>query len=378
LTICKTATTLRYQIYTSITEIADAWDTFIEDDSWLMSQGLLVLEKATDICPIYIKVIGHSGEIQAFIYLQKNYIQLRDLGLGFFEFLRICPAEKEGFGLLICGNTFSPCTDGILTKNNLILKNTIIEELPEILRNNKIAFEGIIIKDTDFKHSVGNFKYFGGDFGMEMSIYPAWNSIEDYAACLDKKYSKRLQKIKLQGVDLKFVEIEKLDSGTEEKVFALFENVSKKSPVKIGNLKSHFFRDILIDPSYKLYIINKEDKSLGFSLLKIEKECLEIQFVGLDYEQNENHAVYLNILYHGLEMAIKLQKSKLKLGRTALVAKASLGAEPSSQHQLYYFQRTWLQKSFSWVLKQLYSRFPYEKRRPFKNKYYQDLEIRTH
>ena len=55
-------------------------------------------------------------------------------------------------------------------------------------------------------------------------------------------------------------------------------------------------------------------------------------FVGLDYSENQEHRVYWNLLYKLVEEAISGGFEILDLGRTALQAKAELGAQPEHLH----------------------------------------------
>jgi hypothetical protein len=66
----------------------------------------------------------------------------------------------------------------------------------------------------------------------------------------------------------------------------------------------------------------------------VTEDDYELYYIGIDYEYNNEHHLYFNILFSGLEQAIVLGKKQLQLGRTSFDAKASLGAKPV---ELSYF-----------------------------------------
>lgn len=62
-------------------------------------------------------------------------------------------------------------------------------------------------------------------------------------------------------------------------------------------------------------------------LLFFDDETVTPIFCGLDYAFNREYAVYFNLFYKSIEVAIDSRMKDIDLGITTLVPKAELGAE---------------------------------------------------
>ncbi len=78
------------------------------------------------------------------------------------------------------------------------------------------------------------------------------------------------------------------------------------------------------------------EKPVAFYSAFVTHDAYELFYVGFDMELNSEYQLYFNLLFSGLERAIRLEKKELKLGRTSFDAKASLGAKP---HKIEYVAR---------------------------------------
>jgi hypothetical protein len=54
----------------------------------------------------------------------------------------------------------------------------------------------------------------------------------------------------------------------------------------------------------------------------------DAHLIGLNYETNKSHSLYLNMLYQYVEDSISAQVKVLDLGRTAMEIKSTVGAIP--------------------------------------------------
>lgn len=96
-------------------------------------------------------------------------------------------------------------------------------------------------------------------------------------------------------------------------------------------------------------------------------EVLDMFYIGFDYSKNEERQLYFNILFFTIEEAIRLQKKKLILGRTALEAKARLGCKPKYLSTYLYIRNPIIR----WVINRLHQNInsmegEWENRHPFK------------
>ena len=96
----------------------------------------------------------------------------------------------------------------------------------------------------------------------------------------------------------------------------------------MGLLNGQYFVEMkrALGDNYKVLGYYLEDKLVAFTSYILGNEEMEIHYIGIDYQYNEECKLYFNILFDGLETAIENRKTSLELGRTAREVKASLGA----------------------------------------------------
>src|SRR5690606_20143087 len=81
--------------------------------------------------------------------------------------------------------------------------------------------------------------------------------------------------------------------------------------------------------NFKVFAYYLDKKLVAFSshIYYPGRNCMEIHYIGLDYEYNAQYNLYFNILFDGIRTAIELKMGRIEMGRTAREAKASAGAE---------------------------------------------------
>jgi hypothetical protein len=366
--VCQKTLSFSYQKYTSLLDIQEQWDGFLPENNFLKSNNITFYEHSVKAEPVYILVKDKiNASLVAIIYIQKNYVNLNRVGAGFLNLFKSKINAQKGLELLIVGNTYSTDNVGVFAES-FEIENQIYQELLPVLGYLNISFDGIILKDLIKEHQVPHFKVFKGDFGMELAIKPEWGDLEGYGKSLEKKYYKRFKKIRASLEKLKIKEISQEDFHIYDKaIWDLFEAVLKKQNTQVGAVKENYFSEFVKKPSAKMFLYFENNKLVAFALHNQKSvETLDIHLVGLDYEANEKNNLYLNILFQGVEEAIKLNKKTLTLGRTALTAKSSLGAQPVFKVQYYYFKNKVIHWSFKYILKSLYDKQVLEVRSPFK------------
>ncbi len=367
--VCQKDSVFTYVKFKKLVEIVDIWDGLLPDGHFLKSKNLAIYETAVLAEPIYILVKAKNEKAVGLIYLQKNQINVGKVGGRFLNLFKPSCKNNTNLELIIVGNTYSTDAVGVFAID-LSIEKQIYSELLLVLNNLEIRYDGIIIKDLNAEIVSPKFKIFRGDFGMELKLDSVWNTIDDYAASLEKKYFKRFKKIRsaLAGIDTKKISPDDFQKYSSQ-VWELFSAVLKKQNTQVGVVKENYFQTFLQKENTRFVAYIKADKVVAFALYHEKSEStLDVHLVGLDYLENENHSLYLNILFDSVEAAIKLKKTSLSLGRTALTAKSSLGAIPHFKIQYYYFKNKILHWSFKYILKNLYEKQVLEVRSPFKEK----------
>lgn len=361
---------------------AQHWDSFFSNASQhhLNSEHLKFYIKNTTVNSFCFQILKQK-QVVGQIYLQSATIPTSDL-------LQYASSKAAQFCFLsFVGNLNVNCSLSFLVCGNIFKSNQAgYELLPEILpaevfqalinflenSQNEYPFVGLLLKDCSAE--VAEFRGllpYKKDLTMQLPLESKWLSIDDYVADLDKKYRNRYKKITKNFIGLAFQElsIDEIEQYSE-RIYDLYVGVTKKQDFKIGELKKSYFleKKRLINQKFKVYGVFKDGKMIAFSSHIFENtRQMEIHYIGFDYEYNESYNLYFNILFHGLAQAISHRISVLELGRTAEVAKASLGAKPHYKINYLYFRKNRYQLSFKLGSKILKNNWEIELRNPFKD-----------
>lgn len=362
-----------------IDDVKDIWNIILPPHHSLLSENLKVLENSQPESMVFKYLLVHKNNaLVGVLYLQHLKITTNHFdgtiidkpGLGW---LKKC-VNSQFSDILVCGNLFRIHFPGYYFKNPKDDK-LVFEILTDYLKSSKDnkRFCGILLKDSPHLFlSTEKFKPYHDDVTMEIELKNKWTTLEDYKNSLSKKYKQRFVKIRKakELLVLKEFSIEKiLDNAL--KIEELYLNVALKQSLRIGFVNANYFiemkrrhGDVFI---FKAYYF--KEQFVAFSTnIAYENNTREIHFIGLDYAYNESYCLYFNILYDGLEMAIAANATKLELGRTARVAKASLGALPLEVHNYIFLRKGIPSLAFSffnnWFIKNIGD--DWQNRNPFK------------
>jgi len=327
----------------SVNKIAackDLWDDFLPETHHLKKRHLLQLEKA-DIPNIETYYLQ--------IFLEKKLIGLAYLQLFRFNHTHLnfsTPQTVQSWlirfflprslHLLVCGNLFRINFQGFYFKNEH--HNAFIFEAIKLFtrQNRKLNPYGIIVKDCDDvfldeKYSSSKYQFFNGDVTMEITRRQLWVSFDDYLNDLTKKYFKRAKKI-IQAFEAVVIKelgaAEILENAAD--IERLYLNVVNKQKVRLGIINAVYLYELKLDleRDFELHAIYLNNTMIGFYSYIFYRNEMETHFIGLDYNYNNTHKTYFNILFLSVQKMIDRNYDKLELGRTAKEAKANLGAFP--------------------------------------------------
>ncbi len=282
--------------------------------------------------------------------------------------------QSQFSDVLICGNLFRIHFPGFYFVNpsDDVL---VFEILLQYLNSNKEhkKYCGILVKDSPHRFAdYGKFKPYHDDVTMEINIQSGWQSMLDYKNCLSKKYRQRYAKITNSKTPLTLKELSlneiKENANQLEK---LYLNVTLKQSLRIGLISKHYFYEMkrALADNFKVFGYYYNDALIAFSSqIFYPNQTMEIHFIGIDYTYNETYNLYFNILFDGLDSAIQTKSKRLELGRTARIAKASVGAKPVEVFNYLYLRTGIPAMTFSffntWFLKKIGE--DWKSRHPFK------------
>lgn len=163
-----------------------------------------------------------------------------------------------------------------------------------------------------------------------------WNTFDEYLNSMRSKYRWKATK-RIDALRHDHVTIEVLaEFGDHADVFAgLWRNVyDNAKEYRRERLTADFFRNIsaqLKEKSNAIYI-SKDGIPLAFSLLISNGDTLISAFTGLNYQYNQKYALYFNLLYKTIELAIVRKMIRVDFGITTLVPKKEVGASVAPIH----------------------------------------------
>jgi hypothetical protein len=365
--------------YISLNGIEQVWNSILPSQHSLLSENLMVLENA-QLSNMEFKylVLKRKDQIIGVAYLQHlklgdhhfNGTALDKPGLGWLK----KSIHAHFTDVLICGNLFRVNFSGFHFKH-LADEVLIFDLLIDYLKSNKAykKFCGVLIKDCEHKfNETSHFKLYKDDVTMEIDIKLHWLNMEAYKNDLSKKYRQRFSKIikskeQLVVKELTFNEI----LNNAHKIEKLYLNVAMKQSLRIGFVNANYFIELKkrYKDNFKIMAYYFENKLVAFSsYILYPDKSMEIHFIGIDYDYNEKKCLYFNILYDGLEFSIQNQMTRLELGRTARVPKASIGAIPVEANNYIFLRKGIPSLAFgffnTWFVKNLGD--DWKNRSPFK------------
>ncbi|MCB9251321.1 MAG: hypothetical protein H6605_02575 [Flavobacteriales bacterium] len=357
-----------YIVHSSLEKAENDWNSILPEDHELRSENLKVLEIAKpDKLKFKYLVLKKDKHVTGVIYLQhftlkKKYFENTILSKSSLKWFEKC-LNSHFEDLLVCGNLFRSHLPGYFFTPETD-ESQLFEILLDYADNNseKIDFCGIIIKDC--LKSLKNhrsFRSYKKDIIMEMDLDQSWMSIEDYSRALTKKYKQRYKKIRkdLSPITVNGLSLDEI-LQYQDKIETLYFNVTSQQSLLIGTVNGAYFAEMKKKYGNNFVIdgyFHGSELIAFSSYIFRENNLLEMHFIGLDYSYNQEHSIYFNILFNGLETAIKSGVKNIELGRTAHLAKASLGAKPKYVQNYLYLKRGIASLSFNffnnWYLKSI-------------------------
>lgn len=251
--------------------------------------------------------------------------------------------EKAKLRVLVCGHTHLSGNHGFMYSPDITPEEAyhgLADACYQIRRAEKLrgSINVQLIKDfyeDEFaasKHlSVFKYRKFMVDPNMIVTIRPEWETFDDYLKAMNKKYKKKALSTIKKGAALerRSLTAEEIASSLEI-IQTLYLNVANKAKVRINHFDATYLLQLKLSMQEDFELIGYylSGEMVGFCTLIYWGENCEAHAIGLNYEFNNEHAIYLNMLYDDVKTSITKKKSMLILGRTAMEMKSNIGAEP--------------------------------------------------
>lgn len=293
--------------------------------------------------------------------------------------LGLIPPENV-FKILTCGNTFVSGEHGFYIKDNQD-KNTIIQSIAKAVvdfenLSAKNAADVFMFKDFENKSQFTSTLYnegynsFNVDPNMVLHLDNNWNNLDDYLTALKTKFRVKARKaFKLSAM----LKIEDVTAGRLSELFpemtSLYKTVSAKASFNLVDFNLETYKTLKenLGDDYFLKVYWLENKLVGFLSGVFNQESLDAHFVGIDYTNNKEYAIYQRMLYDYISIGIAKKVKTINFGRTASEIKSSVGAVPKDLTIYLRHKKTIPNRILSLFLKRIQPS-EFTQRHPFKLK----------
>lgn len=172
---------------------------------------------------------------------------------------------------------------------------------------------------------------------------PSFQDFSHYCAALKTRYRQQInrstRKLKNSGVVLSVLtDPEEILRVYTPQVHALYHQMVAKAELNLEVLPIDFFRQLTsrLSGEVELIAFSKDSTIIAFGWCLHASSTYTMLYAGLDYRLNDEFDLYFNLMYAGLDRALRKGVSRIKIGQSASTFKARLGcySEP-----LYVFAK---------------------------------------
>lgn len=219
-------------------------------------------------------------------------------------------------------------------------------------------------------HLIENYHQFKVQPNMILPLDDEWKTFDDYLEAMSSKYRVRARSAMKKGdrVVMKELDAEQI-AELNGKLLELYNCVESGADFQLATIGSNYFLDLkaALEDDFKFLAYYLDDELIGFASAFVFNNHLEAHYVGIDYKWNTEVALYQNMLYDYVRLALASGANQISYGRTALEIKSAVGAEPREMMLFLRHSNSITHK----IMKPFIDNIRQEKwiqRRPFKNK----------
>ena len=349
---------IHFNIYNTVDELPQAWNTLSTSDVFLKTPFLKALEQSSpsNITTYYLCVYNEN-KLAGIAILQRVQMYANDIFRKTSDHRLIQMAKQiiakivKGNAIIV-GNLMHTGQHGLFFVAEEISQDQFLKQVNEAIENlsksikktyNKkikiIAFKDYFEDDSihsniDFFKSRNLFKV-QVQPNMLFSIPTSWNSKEDYITAFTKKYRDRYKRARKKAIALQCKELDLESIKTHsDTLYELYENVSDNAGVNSFKLSPNHFYSLKehLKDDFKVFGYFLNTQVVGFYTLIINNNELETYFLGYNQELQHRYQMYLNMLYNMVSYGIENKFKTIVFARTAMEIKSSIGAKPFTMH----------------------------------------------
>lgn len=314
-----------------------AWESATSGASFFLSRPYLEAVEAhapENLSPRYALAFDGDRPVAA-VYAQLVEITPERLSVRALKGL-----EERA---LICGNLMTWGSHGVAFAPGAPearLWPAVAEALYRIRRSERLSGQTDLMMLKDFPEAekfadpaLRPFRYraLETEPDMELAIPEAWKTYEDYLNGLVSKPRSSIRKM-LRDVEESGLQVETVTNleGLGPELHALYLKTHGKAKIRLVTAPLGYLPAVAraAGAGFRCTLVRDEGKIVGFGACIKDGQTAVGYHVGIDPEANAKAPVYHRLLHGMIEHAIGFGCRRLSFGRTALEAKANLGARP--------------------------------------------------
>ncbi len=288
------------------------------------------------------------------------------------------------FGVLVVGNlfltgehafVFHPHTGA--NKFYTTLEKAINKIIADYRFPNGKTISMVLIKDfaPDKKGIVDlflneNFHQIQSEPDMVLDIWDNWHSFDDYLKAMSSKYRVRAKRVMKKGKPLTRTPLSYEQIKDHQAIIhLLYQSIARESDFNLGYLEPTYFANLKkeMGDSFQVTLYTLNDRPVGFTSCFITHEGLDAHYVGYVTDLNRQYAIYNNMLYDLIHIAIDHKCKQLSFARTATEIKSTVGAKPQDLYLYFRHENKVMNKILSRYAKN-FVKADYVLRNPLKEK----------
>ena len=365
----------------SISNISeDVWAELGCEEDFYFNRGFLAVFEATnqDIQQHYLLIEAHYkpiaiAVIQTMDVALDNATENVPLSLRISRFIQ-CYLNDRKLNVMVCGNVFLSGPYGLFVKKD-VDETEVYDFLAGSLKKLKTTTKPSVFFMKDFgeiklpaAQASQNHQFQPFSVEPNMVLQLRWKDFESYKKSLKSKYRVKVNKADSRSENLELRTLDAQQILDHASILQrLYLNITDKAMfnavelnVKIyAGLKERFRESIVFNTYWN------DNTLVAFATAFKVGNRLEAHFIGLDYQQNKELALYPRILNDYVRLGLFLGVKEVNLGRTASEIKSTLGAEPEYLVCFVKHRRTVANLIFKPLIRQL-KMTEYKQHQPFK------------
>lgn len=367
---CPTLSGMKYEIYNSISDIEEKdWNELAAQKAiYFQIDYLITLENQLKNEMDFRYVLFYENEeIVALAYFQIIDVKAENLEShqkendAFTKLKKKLPFFGKVFRLIVCGNTFTTGQHSFIIKENYNSNKAykaLDEAIESIKKDDSKKITGILVKDftedlfpqSDYLKQL-SYNELQAEPNMFFKIN--WESFDGYLNAMTSKFRTKAKGVykKSKALVVREMCVEKMHEH-ELEMQKLYDGVLNQAGLKLSrfDLKSFTKLKETYKDNFSVKIYLLEEKMVGFSSAFLHNNQLDCFLVGMNYELNNEFAIYQRMLYDYIDLAISKKLKTINFGRTASRIKSSIGAEPI-ETKIYIRHRN---KAINYVMSRLF------------------------